>query len=306
MSRQARTILNSRSILTVLVGLCALLAIAPPSWVRWSDALANPGQTLLAPVRAPVNRLFSLSPMAGVDPRTIDAATIRQQCDEYLTALKRSEVENETLRQKIAELQRGIELNPGLALRQYTAQVIGHASDLSSDALNVRAGKRQGVEGRAVAVARGVHLVGRVASVQDRTCTVTAITDRSFSGLRGVVMVNDTLAGPECYLEKARRAGQLVFTLEDREITDPASGRPFIVGPGQTVRVKDPTWPMPAQMLIIGKVVSVEPKPESPLRRIVIVRPELDVTRVSELTLRWLADTQVPGTTGSGRGGAVP
>jgi cell shape-determining protein MreC len=63
---------------------------------------------------------------------------------------------------------------------------------------------------------------------------------------------------------------------------------------------------MPAQMLIIGKVVSVEPKPESPLRRIVIVRPELDVTRVSELTLRWLADTQVPGTTGSGRGGAVP
>ena len=57
--------------------------------------------------------------------------------------------------------------------------------------------------------------------------------------------------------------------------------------PGQVVRLSDGRWPGAAQMLLVGKVVSVEPSPDNPLRRLVVVAPVIErLERVSEVVIR--------------------
>ena len=52
------------------------------------------------------------------------------------------------------------------------------------------------------------------------------------------------------------------------------------------VRLQDPNWPASAQMLIIGKIVRVEPKPTEPLRQVITVRPVYDLSRLGEVVVR--------------------
>jgi hypothetical protein len=62
-------------------------------------------------------------------------------------------------------------------------------------------------------------------------------------------------------------------------------GTPTGVDVGQIVRLSDDGWPRSAQALIVGRVVSVGPKPSSPLRLVVTVRPEYDLRRLSQVIL---------------------
>ncbi|MCX5690933.1 MAG: hypothetical protein NTV94_14310, partial [Planctomycetota bacterium] len=56
---------------------------------------------------------------------------------------------------------------------------------------------------------------------------------------------------------------------------------------GQVVRLADGRWPTSAQMLLVGKVIAVEPSPDGPLRRLVTVAPSIErLERVSEVVIR--------------------
>jgi cell shape-determining protein MreC len=301
MSRRARLILNPKSVLALLVVLCGLLVIAPPSATRWVSALSAPAVTLVSPIAGPVNSLLSVSPLAGPTPDERAAAEAVAQRDQLLQQKLALELENEELRRLVKDMQRGLELNPGLAVRQYTAPVIGRSGDLSSDSITVRAGQKQGVERGAVVVARGVHLVGRVTSVADRFCTVLPITDKSVGIISGVVMLADQFPGPTCQVISRRRAvasggggggAGLVMLVGEGQFFDPATQRPLTIEIGMTVRLQDENWPRSAQRLVIGKVVAIEPSPDNPLRQLIVVKPEIDPTRVSEVTVRWLSENE--------------
>lgn len=57
--------------------------------------------------------------------------------------------------------------------------------------------------------------------------------------------------------------------------------------PGTIVRLADPDrWPLHAQMLVVGIVERVYPSPDQPLRSNIVVRPTLELERVSNVVLR--------------------
>ena len=304
MARTSRMPVNSKSILTALTVVAGVIALAPPVLSRWASGLTGPARTLISPVEGPVNRLLSISPLSTINAEEKAAALQVENYEKILQQKLAIERENEDLRRIIKELQRGVELSPGLIVKQFTAAVIGRTSDLSSGSLIVRAGARQGIQERSIAVTRGVQLVGRVSAVADRTSTVTLITDPAIRKFGGVVMLTDQLVGPLCQVVEWRRNGSIVFEVADGEFFDQATQRPLLVEPGMTVRLQDEMWPRSAQRFIVGKVISVEPKPEAQLRKLIVVRPEFDIARTSELTIRFLADAEA--TIGTPSGGTTP
>jgi hypothetical protein len=93
---------------------------------------------------------------------------------------------------------------------------------------------------------------------------------------------DDAGSGLECLLSPSAD-NTLRGPVEDARGIEPS--------PGQIVRLADSDrWPASAQMLLVGRVESVEPDPNQPLRKVVIVRPSLKLDRVSEVVLRISAD----------------
>ncbi len=295
---------NPRASLIMATTLVVLLLLLPPSLSRWTNALADPAKTLVYPISAPMHHLLAFNPLSAV---STDAEAARQainQRDQLLTQKLALERDIERLQQMVKDLQGGIELNPGLVVRQFTAPVLGRTSDLSSEIITVRAGRRQGVEPGSVVVSRGVNLIGRVSSregaVRDRTCEVVAITDKSAGLINGVVMLDALTPGPTCQLVERRRSvgpsGSTLVMLVADELTgaDAMTGSFRQIEVGMTVRLQDDNWPRTAQRFVIGRIVSMESKPDNPLRRLIVVKPEIDPTRVSEVTIRWLTEAEEP------------
>lgn len=168
---------------------------------------------------------------------------------------------------------------------QLAASVTGTGSDVGSPVLFVRAGAKQGVDVGSVATVQFVHLLGRVTGVRPRAATILPITSPASGVLDAIVVTAGVPGGLRTQLKPAGD-GTLVGDVEDK--TDANTQQPIEPKAGDEVRLADPTrWPMHAQMLIVGKVVSVEPSPRQPLRKTVVVRPVVgDLLRVSELVLQ--------------------
>ncbi len=291
MSRPTRQILNPRSALAVLGVLCVLFSIAPPRWTRWQRAFAQPARTILLPISHPLYQLVGGSTTEAL-PRGLNAAdfrAIRQHHDELLTKTQQLEREAKGLREVISQLQRGIDINPGLVVKQITAPVLGVSTDLSARVLQVRAGRRTGVLPRAVVAAAGVHLVGVVVAVDDRIATVQTITDRSAPKLIGVVMLREGVPGPLCQLQE-RKGRDLIFTVGEGEFIDPETSAPIPVEAGMLVRVRDDAMPLYAEGLIVGRVTSADVNPEVRQRRVITVRPEIEFGTLRQVQIRMLDD----------------
>lgn len=261
-----------------------LMAVTPAWMSRWVGNLNGPLTTLLGPVTHPVRSLvlFLRGPEGAPDWQNPALAQIKLQLDESNLELQQSRRQIDDLRKQIMDLSRGMELVPTVRVKQIPGvPVIGGAGD-AAGLVSVRAGKREGVEPNAVAVVRGVHLVGRVRRVDDRVSSVQSILDRSIGLIAGVVMLDDVRVGPICPLE-ADGTGALVGRLQHTD--DPNNPSPQVTA-GMLVRLQDSAWPETAQMLILGRVERVEPMPKQPLRMVVTVRPEYHLDRASEVTLR--------------------
>ncbi len=262
------------SILVLLI--LSLLPLRTIAWVGWFGNLA---EIVITPVRHPfalVSRWLSPPRAAHSDEATrVLEEELEHARQLYLQTLD----ENVKLRSTIQELQRGIALNPELAVQQISASVTGSSGDLAAALLHVRAGEKQGVTINTVATAPGLQLLGRVVQVSARTCQVQPITSKSSGTIRGKLMLDeDTGAGLECLLTPGPD-GTLRGPVEDARGIEPT--------PGLIVRLADTDrWPASAQMLLLGKVESVEPDPNQPLRKTVTVRPTLKLERVSEVVLR--------------------
>jgi aquaporin Z len=158
--------------------------------------------------------------------------------------------------------------------------------------VRARAGRQQGVDTTSVATASGMQLVGRVVTVDDRTCDVMLFTAKGAEAVSAMIFIDATANGLVCRLSPTG-TGTLKGPVDDRRDGAGQAVEPAI---GQVVRLNDGRWASCAQMLLIGKVTAVEPSPEGPLRKIVTVTPTIErLDRVSEVIIRTSASSMDDG-----------
>jgi hypothetical protein len=306
MPRPLASLLAGRSGLGLCAAGLSVLALSPWTWPgSW---LHGPVVTILAPVQATVRS--AVVAMRGPAPGVSDNAELerlRTAVEEANARFLRAQAEADDLRRLIRDLSRFGDLNPASGDTIVIAPVIGPGPDLSGGQVTLRAGEREGVVPGAVVAVGGVHVIGRITRVQERTSSVLPVTHlppRGGAGaggagaamVRGVVMLDETTIGPMANLQ-ATGDGTLQGRVEDD--ADPNAPARAPIAPGMLVRLNDEAWPAGSRMLILGTVVAVEPVPASPLRQRITVAPMHTLERWREAMIRVPASAK-------GAGGIAP
>lgn len=274
---------NQQRLLIAAALLAIALALAPARFTGWLGWFAEVTRNLIAPISHPVARFSRwISPATQGDaPERVLA--IEEERDRYRALYLREAETARALRRRIAALQQGLALNPDLPYRLETAPVIGTSSEPGGGTITVRLGRPAGVDLSTVATVGGDQIVGRVVRVGARDCQVRPITDKSAGPILARVILTPDGLGAACQLEPDG-SGLLKGPVED--LSGDATLGNLAVQPGQTVRLADDAWPANAQMLVVGRVLRVEPSPEHPLRSIVVVEPKATLARVGQVELR--------------------
>ncbi len=273
-------------ILTLLV-----LSLLPGRYLRWTDDVAEPLTAVLAPFTDAGRSLSTfLRPAKNADPAATDDAlveSLRLELEQFRTQNLNLRARQEQLQTELEELRRAHTLNPESRDHLINFSVIRTSSDPAGSILRIKGGGKNGIIPGAVAVYRGVHLVGRIADVQPLTSTLQPITDRNAGYLDCVIMPADpeaTLAeGTRCQIgPHPSRADLLVGDVErDADWLREVGETPLLV------RLSDDHWPDGAQALIVGVVERIFTDDATPLRLRVEVRPIFHpLTRLPEVTLR--------------------
>lgn len=277
--------------LTILVLL--ILALAVPSRRQsWAASLGGVVRVVEAPISGPLRSMAAwLGPQRIRDDDRV--AALNEQLEFHRGQSLQLEQDNQRLRQMLADLR--IELAPGdrASVRQIAASIVSSSSDPGSGLLTARAGRRDGVEVGAVAVAPGLQVVGRVVAVGERTCTIRPLTARGADPISAFVVTNEaTREGLRCTLTPAGD-GSLRGPVADRRDPAGAAIEPAI---DQPVRLDDAASPPSLRLLlIVGRVADVLPSPDQPLRKLVVVRPTvLDLERVTDVTIWAAAAPEAP------------
>jgi cell shape-determining protein MreC len=284
MTRRLRRLLTPRRSLALAVAVLLVLSLAPARATGWLFGVGVLTDMAVAPLSRPLALLGAFLRPGGGPISDPEAAQLIAERDRWHFLYLQERVRNDDLRRQVGELQRGLAPDPDSPVRLLLAGVVGASADLSTGLIKVRAGRAQGVDVNTVACVRSVQLLGRVERVAERLCYVRPITDRRSPRLGAVVMAG---SGGEarmlaCVLAPSgdgSLAGVVEWTLDGET-------RPVDVAPGQEVRLRDDTWPMSAQMLLVGSVRAVEPDAAQPLRRRIVVRPEVDLSLAREVLLR--------------------
>ena len=284
---QRDLLLPAAVLILLIVSVVPSRYLTPLNW--FSELL----RVASAPISHPMRGLSSwLRP--AVPPQAVpdQVLFLEQEAESWRTLYLREQRENRMLRTRIEEYQRGVAINPSLQVRQVTAPVIGTSSDLSSGSLTVRAGRGAGVEINTVVVVEGTQLLGKIERVGPMTSQVRPMTDRAGEVIRGMVMVGQSGESGLACLLRPMGDGTLRGDVQDpSELVElEAEDAGALLQLGQIVRLDDSAWPASAQMFIIGQIVKIEPAAESPLRRVITVRPRVELSRVSEVMLRILLD----------------
>lgn len=284
MARPLFQSLSPKKLMIASVGAMVVLAFAPlraTAWTRWFSDLSI---RLIAPVSHPVTQFARwISPAQVRNLPARDADKLVMDAEHWRTLYLREHKRSAELRDLLNAIRSGMALNRDVPVTLATAPVIGTASDLASGILRIKLGSTDAVALNTVATVRGVHLLGRVVHADRRHSEVRPITDKGAGPLLGrVVIGDDETTWLRCTLEPAGD-GSLIGPVEDRP------GQPDLIDlleRGQDVLLDDDAWPAHAQGLIIGRIERIEPSPDQPLRRLVRVRPSVDLTRVKQVVLR--------------------
>jgi len=266
--------------LVLAIAAALLLSLAPTRWTRWVGWFHDPVAFLLTPISHPLMKSTRSFRPPQNDESTDDPQQreLQSRLDALRLELRRKERRIEQLSRTIEQLQGGLAVTPTTPVRVLAApvDVTAASSDLADQTLRVAAGRHQGVApGRTVAVARGVHLVGRVIDVGARSCWVLPVTSPKTGWIEARVMVGQSLQDSWMCQLRADGQGALLGDVQAEAVGIEA---------GQIVRLDDETWPTAAQMLVLGRV---QPVPKKENGRIQIaVQPQIDVDRVSQVVLR--------------------
>ncbi|MFG0326508.1 MAG: rod shape-determining protein MreC [Phycisphaerales bacterium JB037] len=294
---------NQQRLLIASAFLAIALALAPARFTGWLGWFAEVTRNLIAPISHPVAQFSRwISPATGDAAAPERVLALEEERDRYRALYLREADVSRALRRRIAALQQGLALNPDLPYRLETAPVIGTSSEPSGGTITVRLGRPAGVDLSTVATVGGDQIVGRVVRVGARDCQVRPITDKSAGPILARVILTPEGLGAACQLEPDG-SGLLKGPVED--LSGDATLGNLSVQEGQTVRLADDAWPANAQMLVVGRVLRVEPSPEHPLRSIVVVEPKATLARVGQVELRIIDRAAADPSAGTGPDGGI-
>jgi cell shape-determining protein MreC len=278
-----------RAVPGVLLAL-VVLSFLPARYSAWIGWFGELSLVVLTPVSHPMSMVSRwLAPATRGPAPPEEVARLEAEVEHWRSLFRREQRESEDLRRQIRELNLGLTLVPDAGVQQLIAPVVGDTADLSSGVVRIRAGSRQGVVENTVVAVGGMHLFGRVERVFRDTCEARPITDENAGAIHTVIIAGDEEDAPRllCRLEP-QEDGTLRGPVEYERA--PESATPVSAERGQTVYLDDDTWPKSSRMLIVGHVRSVTKDPDFAQRQIVVVAPEMNLSRVSEVVLRLLAE----------------
>ncbi len=283
MARSLSHSISPTRVLAFAIIASLVLSLSPTRHTRWVSWFGVLTVRLVAPVTHPITTFTRwISPPATIEDDP-DSRLKLEDAERFRTLYLRAMRDNGELRDRVRDLQSGVALNPERPISLLSASVISVSSNLRHRVLNIRRGSEVGIEPNTVATVQGTRLLGRVVRTARAFSEILPITDDAAPPLLGRIILTDDGGGRRCALEP-QGDGTLAGAVEDpREQPDLAQ---IAIEVGMTVRLDDGAWPAHAQMLEIGRVERIETSPESPLRQIVIVRPRVDLARVSEIELR--------------------
>ncbi len=270
----------------LVLGLVFLVAFGLPiAWIRpWSGVLAGL-------VGIPVQPLgdFGVRVARWVwpprDPLADETQRIQELSEQLEIARQVTQVKQlriEALQEEVRDLQQARQYHDGaVPIDTLHARVTGRGADRAGGLVRLNVGRRNGVTADAVAVFRGVHLVGRVAEdVGQLSSWLVPVTDPA-TGYIEVALV--PASNPDLSRSQVPRIqvqpdghGGLVGEID----------RDSAVRPGDVVELHDPAWPQSAQGMKIGVVESVAPKDSQPLLKAVVIRPQYQAHRLSSVILK--------------------
>lgn len=266
--------------------LAGVLSLLPARWSGWVGELSR----LVIIPTAPVSRnmlAMSRSVLSPPEPaRAEELKLLEEQKQAFETLYLRERGETQRLRDVIRELQQGLALNPEARVRQVMAPVIGTSVDLSSGLLCVRKGPTLATDQTTVATTTGLQLVGRVTSSSGPSCWIIPITRRSAGKIQVAIMSDQGQAFLSSVLEPVGDGTLKGDVLRIGAGSPEATGALPVPVVGQIVRLDDTAWPDSSSMLIVGRVESVSTSPDDPLRPVIVVRPTINIERLSEVLLR--------------------
>ncbi len=278
-----------RSVPIALVVLLLTSSVPAPfsQWVRWFGDLAV---VFVTPVSHPASMVSRwLAPATREPPPPEDVEALETENAHFRNLVLRLQQENETLWARIRDLENNQSLAPDAPVRMMSGvQVIGDSADLSG-LIRLRAGSRQGVTANTVVTVGGTHLFGRVERVSHEWSLARPITSEDAGAIHSIIVVSDLIEAPNLLCRLVPQGdGTLKGPVAYQRMPD--SDDPVLVEAGDTVHLSDETWPQSSQMLIIGHVRSVEQDPDNALRQIVVVTPDIRLSRVTEVVLRLTED----------------
>jgi hypothetical protein len=289
-------VLFTLTLMAVLV-----FSFLPLRWSAWVRALRNPVDVVVRPVSGPMSSLSTLlrpsrndgSGAGGPAGETEESAELERQRDQFKWLYLREVDRNAELEALVRDLQGGAAWSRPPGVRRVEAARVG--SDAASGTVEFARGTNDGVGVGAVAVARrSEQLVGIATDARTNVTTFRLVTDTRLQPrlVVGVVVPEGPVSSaqlstlPRCQL---RPFGDGTLVDDNVGVTSAAE-----IVAGMIVRLADDSWPDAARMLVLGRVVRVEPA-DNPLYRRVVVRPEIDVTRVPSAII------QYPAASGGGR-----
>lgn len=222
-----------------------------------------------------------LRPGEGVLPDSSPAVQmLQQELEQFKTLYQATELENQRLREEIEQLTLARRDGGQAAARLQYASIVGENAQSTGRVFTLNRGSRAGVTPGTVAVYNGVHLIDRIAEgVAPLTSKLIPLTDTEIKNVEVYLQI-DATSSPTRETPRAllRPAGD--GTLIGEVALDAG------VEVGFVARLDDPSWPPTATALIVGTVEKLDPKPENPLRQIVIVRPRFTAENLASVTLK--------------------
>lgn len=289
----ARPSPSPMTLLALTVFALVVSSLTPTRFSAWLDWLRGPVMTMVAPVAwagsgaslwlRPGDRIVLEADGEQFDSESVEA--MRRERDLARALILRLQARTEELESTINALQGGVPFGGAVTVTGLYAKRVGVSLDAGT--LEVNRGSLHGVTVNTAATAVNAphQLVGLVSSTQPLVSSVHLITDERIEPeLIEVVIVPPEL-GERVELE-ARPRAQLRpsgdGTFESPSVGAAAAEALRI---GDVAHLNDPTWPLGAQMLVVGRVTAIEPTDE-PLFKRIVVRPELDLQRLRGVVLR--------------------
>ena len=270
---------------TAAVVITVMLSVFPTRWLGWVGEVSSIVRLPVAPLDDLGNSAARwLRPPAethaALDPQSRELVlNLEEQRDRFERLYHAAQQHAADLQQQLQQLQQVPVDTLNVPVTLLRAQITTRHPNQPNGPVQLNRGARHGVETGAIAVAQGVHLIGRISDVTTVSSSLHPLTHSATGLIRAAIFPADgeTAEVAEAARVALRAVGNGTFVGD--------VSREYPVRVGDIARLFDAAWPASAQAMIVGAVVDVRTKDNQPLRREVVVQPRFTVGQIADVTL---------------------